>query len=40
VLSGAVDPGRVFDTVVSLDDVPDGYRMMNDRTALKILIRP
>ncbi|HSZ39171.1 MAG TPA: alcohol dehydrogenase catalytic domain-containing protein [Trebonia sp.] len=40
VLSGTVDPGRVFDAAVSLDDVPDGYRMMNDRTALKVLIRP
>lgn len=40
VLDGTVEPGRVFDRTVSLDDVPDGYRAMADRTALKVLIRP
>lgn len=40
VLDGKVDPGRVFDRTVSLDEVPDGYRAMNDREALKVLIRP
>jgi hypothetical protein len=25
---------------VDLDGVPDGYRAMNDREALKVLIRP
>lgn len=38
VLSGP--PGsRVFDTTISLDQVPDGYRAMANREALKILIR-
>ncbi|AHH98461.1 alcohol dehydrogenase catalytic domain-containing protein [Kutzneria viridogrisea] len=40
VLSGAVEPGRVFDRTVGLDEVPDAYRAMNDRQALKVLIRP
>ncbi len=40
VLDGTVDPGRVFDRTVSLDDVPDGYRAMADRKALKVLVRP
>lgn len=40
VLDGRVEPGRVFDRTVGLDDVPDGYRAMADRTALKVLIRP
>lgn len=40
VLDGRVDPGRVFDSTVSLDEAPDGYRAMADRTALKVLIRP
>lgn len=40
VLDGKVEPGKVFDRVVNLDGVPDGYRAMNDRTALKVLIRP
>jgi threonine dehydrogenase-like Zn-dependent dehydrogenase len=39
VLDGRVEPGRVFDRTVGLDGVPDGYRAMADRTALKVLIR-
>ncbi|MER6631847.1 zinc-dependent alcohol dehydrogenase family protein [Streptomyces sp. NPDC000987] len=38
VLSGAIDPGLVFDRTVDLDGVPDGYRAMDNRTALKIRI--
>src|SRR5207302_628884 len=33
VLEGRIEPGRVFDRVVSLDGVPDGYRAMNERAA-------
>src|SRR6266511_804962 len=40
VLDGTIQPGRVFDRTISLDDVPDGYRAMADREALKVLIRP
>ena len=40
VLEGRIEPGRVFDRVVRLDDVPDGYRAMNDREAIKVLIEP
>ncbi|PJJ54254.1 threonine dehydrogenase-like Zn-dependent dehydrogenase [Mumia flava] len=40
VLDGTVDPGRVFDRTVDLDGVPEGYRAMNDREALKVLVRP
>jgi threonine dehydrogenase-like Zn-dependent dehydrogenase len=40
VLEGRLDPGRVFDRTVDLGGVPDGYRAMNDREALKVLIRP
>jgi len=40
VLDGRIDPGRVFDRTVDLDGVPDGYRAMNDREALKVLVRP
>ncbi|MEU6128740.1 zinc-dependent alcohol dehydrogenase family protein [Saccharopolyspora sp. NPDC047091] len=39
VLSGAVRPGRVFDHVTDLDGVPDAYRAMADRKALKALVR-
>jgi threonine dehydrogenase-like Zn-dependent dehydrogenase len=38
VLEGRIEPGRVFDRVGRLDDVPDGYRAMNDREAIKVLI--
>jgi threonine dehydrogenase-like Zn-dependent dehydrogenase len=40
VLDGRIEPGRVFDCTVSLDEVPDGYRAMANREALKVLIRP
>jgi threonine dehydrogenase-like Zn-dependent dehydrogenase len=40
ILDGAIKPGRVFDRTVGLDDVPDGYRAMNDREALKVMMRP
>ena len=40
ILDGSVEPGRVFDRTVDLDGVPDGYRAMADREALKVLIRP
>jgi threonine dehydrogenase-like Zn-dependent dehydrogenase len=38
VLEGRIEPGRVFDRVTNLDGVPDGYRAMNEREALKVLI--
>ena len=40
ILDGKIEPGRVFDRTVGLDDVPDGYRAMNDREALKVMVRP
>lgn len=40
VLEGRVQPGRVFDRTVGLDGVPDGYRAMAAREALKVLVRP
>lgn len=40
VLEGRVEPGRVFDRTVRLEEVPEGYRAMNDREALKVLVRP
>ncbi|MFF3711043.1 zinc-dependent alcohol dehydrogenase family protein [Streptomyces phaeochromogenes] len=40
VLEGRIDPGRVFDRTVDMDGVPDGYRAMAAREALKVLIEP
>jgi threonine dehydrogenase-like Zn-dependent dehydrogenase len=38
VLEGRIEPGRVFDRVTSLDGVPDGYRAMNEREAIKVMV--
>ncbi|WP_433287828.1 zinc-dependent alcohol dehydrogenase family protein [Micromonospora sp. CA-244673] len=38
VLDGTIDPSPVFDRSVTLDGVPDGYRAMDERTALKVRI--
>ena len=40
ILEGRIEPGRVFDRVIDLDGVPDGYRAMNDREAIKVMVRP
>ncbi|MFD9659139.1 zinc-dependent alcohol dehydrogenase family protein [Streptomyces mirabilis] len=40
VLEGKIEPGRVFDRTVSVDEVPDGYRAMAAREALKVLVQP
>ncbi|MEU5655094.1 alcohol dehydrogenase catalytic domain-containing protein [Streptomyces sp. NPDC047737] len=40
VLEGRIDPGRVFDAEVGLDQVADGYTAMDDRSRLKVLVRP
>jgi len=38
VLEGRIEPGRVFDRFTNLDGVPDGYRAMNEREAIKVLV--
>lgn len=40
VLHGTIEPGRVFDRAVGLDDTPKAYRAMDDREALKVMLRP
>ena len=40
VLEGRIEPGRVFDRTGTLDEVPEGYRLMNEREVLKFLIKP
>lgn len=39
-LDGKIEPGRVFNRTVDLDEVPDGYRAMADRESLKVLVQP
>lgn len=40
ILEGRIEPGRVFDRVIGLEEVPDGYRAMNEREAIKVMIKP
>ncbi|WP_327243928.1 MFS transporter [Streptomyces sp. NBC_01320] len=40
VLEGTVDPGRVFDRALTLEQTSDGYRAMDQREALKVLLTP
>jgi threonine dehydrogenase-like Zn-dependent dehydrogenase len=40
VLSGQIQPGRVFDRTVSLDEVPEAYRAMDARESLKVMVGP
>ncbi|WP_326761200.1 zinc-dependent alcohol dehydrogenase family protein [Streptomyces phaeochromogenes] len=38
VLDGTIDPSPVFDLTVGLEGVPDGYKAMDERTALKVMV--
>lgn len=40
VLSGKIDPGKVFDLTLPLDRVAEGYQAMDERRAIKVLLRP
>jgi threonine dehydrogenase-like Zn-dependent dehydrogenase len=35
-----IDPGRVFDLTLPLEQLADGYRAMDERRAIKTLLRP
>jgi threonine dehydrogenase-like Zn-dependent dehydrogenase len=36
----AIDPGRVFDLTLPLDQAAEGYRAMDERRAIKTLLLP
>ena len=40
VLSGAIDPGKVFDLVLPLDQAPEAYAAMDERRSIKTMLRP
>ncbi len=40
VLDGRIEPGKVFDLTLPLDDAAEGYRAMDERRAVKALLRP
>jgi threonine dehydrogenase-like Zn-dependent dehydrogenase len=35
-----IEPGRVFDLELPLDDAAAGYEAMDERRAIKVLLRP
>ena len=35
-----IDPGKVFDLTLPLDQAAEGYRAMDERRAIKVLLRP
>ena len=39
VLARKINPGRVFDLELPLADAADGYRAMDQREAIKVLLR-
>jgi threonine dehydrogenase-like Zn-dependent dehydrogenase len=40
VLDGRINPGRVFDLTLPLAEVAEGYRAMDERRAIKVLLQP
>jgi threonine dehydrogenase-like Zn-dependent dehydrogenase len=40
ICTRAIDPGRVFDLELPLEQAPEGYRAMDERRAIKTLLRP
>jgi threonine dehydrogenase-like Zn-dependent dehydrogenase len=40
VLNGRINPGKVFDLTLPLDQVAEGYRAMDERRAIKTLLQP
>ncbi|NGN65616.1 zinc-dependent alcohol dehydrogenase family protein [Streptomyces sp. A7024] len=40
VLAGHIDPGKVFDLTLPLAEVAEGYKAMDERRAIKTLLKP
>ena len=40
ILDRRIDPGRVFDLALPLDQAAEGYRAMDERRAVKVLLHP
>ena len=40
ILAGKINPGRVFDQRIPLDEAPEGYKAMDERRAIKVLLEP
>jgi hypothetical protein len=39
ILNGTIDPGKVFDLTLPLDQVAERYRAMDERRAIKTLLQ-
>ena len=40
VVEGRIDPGRVFDLTLPMEESPEAYRAMDERRAIKVLLQP
>ncbi len=40
ILADKIDPGRVFDLTLPLDEAAEAYRAMDERRAIKVLLQP
>jgi threonine dehydrogenase-like Zn-dependent dehydrogenase len=40
IWNAEIQPGKVFDLTLSLDEAAEGYRAMDERRAIKALLRP
>jgi alcohol dehydrogenase len=40
VLAGTLDPSPIFTKTVDLDGIPEGYRAMDEREDIKVLVKP
>lgn len=40
ILSRRINPGLVFDRELPLSEAPEAYRLMSDREAIKVMLRP
>jgi threonine dehydrogenase-like Zn-dependent dehydrogenase len=39
-LNRNINPGKVFDLILPMEQVAEGYRAMGERRAIKTLLRP
>ncbi len=40
IMSGEINPGKVFDLTLPLEEAAEGYRAMDERRAIKVLLQP
>jgi threonine dehydrogenase-like Zn-dependent dehydrogenase len=40
ILNRQIDPGKVFDLELPLEQAAEGYQAMDERRAIKVLLRP